>query len=280
MKRPAFLLLIVALLSSCSFGAHITADEALNRVYASAAYDAEHTDIDHVTDARKRHQADLEREIYRLCGTLQDGSKPPKCNLAPIDAAPDKDRDSAQVLRDAMDAIESEINNAPKESLIVLARQYAELATLALKAPELPKDPSLGTPHDVDRLRAGIEHEYANAYGLEVASARDNAGTEARLDELVEAHRKYAQDLSKIITDGAPAPAPGYTIDDPVTDPTAFAANLERDSVAFWLAETTAAETDDWRIICLRSAAAAALRATLLDPNTDYLRNPDTSTEN
>lgn len=25
-------------------------------------------------------------------------------------------------------------------------------------------------PHDVERLRAGIDHEYANAYALEVAT--------------------------------------------------------------------------------------------------------------
>lgn len=273
MKRPAFITLIVALLTACSFGANVTANEPLSNVYRSAAHDAEATHLDNVTDVRKRHKADLETEIYRLCGTLQDGSTPPNCTLPTIDAAANDERDSTKVLADAMHTIEADINNVPHEAVIVLARHYAELATLALASPELPKEAELTTPHDVERLRAGIDHEYANAYALEVAAARDNAGTEAKLEETVEQHRKYAQDLSKLVQDGVPAPAPGYVIDDPIADPTGFAAALEQDSVAFWLAETSAAETDGWRLICLRAAAAAALRATMFNPNTEYLHN-------
>lgn len=265
-------MLAATLLTGCSFGANITPDEALTRVYSRTQLDADITDLDKVTDVRARHKEELKTEILRICGTLQDGSTPPKCVLHDVMAAQFDERESAQVLADAAATIEAEIHNVPRDSVIILARQYAELATLALKAEDLPKEAQLTTPHDVERLKAAIEHEYGNSFALEVASAKENGGNEAKLDEMVEKHRKTAEQLSKYLSEGAPAPAPGYTIDDPIDNPNGFATTLEQESVKFWLAEAVAAETDEWRIICLRAGAAAALRALMFDEQTEYLQ--------
>ncbi|WJZ02966.1 DUF4439 domain-containing protein [Corynebacterium freiburgense] len=270
MKRRVFIMLAASILSACSFGANITADEALSRVYETTAKDAQQTTHQTIADVRARHQTELETEIYRLCGTLEDGSTPPKCKLPEV-AQGDDTRESAEILHDAAATIEAEIHNAPKESMIILARQYAELATVGLKSEELPKETQIQTPHDIERLRAAIDHEYGNAYALEVASAKENGGTEAQLDEAAEKHRKTAQQLSKYLSEKAPAPAPGYVIEDPVDNPNAFSAKLEQESVSFWLSEAVAAETPEWRTLCLRASAQAALQALIFDPNTEYL---------
>lgn len=276
---PAFFATCLTL-GGCSLFAEPKPDPTLVTLLRSAT-----------ADGRTEDAAEIENEIYRLCGRLDDGTTPESCR-APLSSqqgtTPLGDN-PAQIIMD-------NVATVPQDSMGVIVPLFANLAAAGNAVPTmLPADlssdsnsslPEESLAQDAEGVSRALKHELAAKYGLGVAISFADQGTRERIQSLIDARQLRIEALEATLASAGtnsmsakdteateehtlPSGDAAYSLEqytqpiDQVTTMT-FLKELAADDRSFWESTAANATSASWRYQALAATGSAAQTAIAL----------------